>query len=45
MALETARQKNLRDAIAETEFRLSDSELRLAQLRKSKAQVIVKSHL
>ncbi|PNF31614.1 hypothetical protein B7P43_G17187 [Cryptotermes secundus] len=38
MALETARQKNLRDAIAETEFRLIDTELRLAQMRKSKAQ-------
>jgi hypothetical protein len=44
MALETARQKNLKDAIAETEFRLSDTELRLAQMRKSKAQVTDKNH-
>jgi hypothetical protein len=44
MALETARQKNLRDAIADTEFRLSDTELRLAQMRKSKVRVIDKSH-
>jgi hypothetical protein len=44
MTLETARQKNLRDIVAETEFRLSDTELRLAQMRKSKARVIDKSH-
>jgi hypothetical protein len=44
MALETAKQKNLRDAIAETEFRLGDTELRLAQMRKSKARVTDKSH-
>jgi hypothetical protein len=39
MALEAAKQKNLRDDIAKTEFRLSDTELRLSQMRKSKAQV------
>lgn len=38
MALETAKQKNLRDDVAETEFRLSDTELRLAQMKKSKAR-------
>jgi hypothetical protein len=40
MALETAKQKHFKDAITETEFRLSDTELRLAQMRKSKARVI-----
>jgi phosphoribosyl-ATP pyrophosphohydrolase len=44
MALETERQKNLRDAIAETEFRLGNTELRLAQMRKSKARVIDESY-
>lgn len=40
MALETARQKNLTDTIAETEFKLGETELKLFQMKKSKTQVI-----
>ncbi|KDR21193.1 uncharacterized protein LOC110828310 [Zootermopsis nevadensis] len=38
MALETARQKNLTDTIAETEFKLGETELKLFQMKKSKTQ-------
>jgi len=39
MALETAKQKDKKDAINETVFKLSEVEMKLSQLRKSKTQV------
>jgi hypothetical protein len=39
MALETAKQKYKMDVIKETEFKLSEVEMKLSQLRRSKTQV------
>jgi len=39
MALETAKQKDKKDVIIETLFKLSEVETKLSQLRKSKTQV------
>jgi hypothetical protein len=39
MALETAKQKEKKDAVIETEFKLGEVELKLSQLRRSKTQV------
>ena len=39
MALETAKQKVMKDVITETVSKLSEVEMKLSQLRKSKTQV------
>jgi hypothetical protein len=39
MALETAEQKDKKDVITETLLKLSDVDMKLSQLRKSKTQV------
>jgi hypothetical protein len=40
MALETARQKNVTETIAETEFKVGEIETKLFKMKKSKTQVI-----
>jgi hypothetical protein len=40
MALETAKQRDKKDVISETEFKLGEVEMKLARMIKSKTQVI-----